>query len=257
MRTVKIGKHDVVLYDSIDELPMRRFHRFNKMMLVDSGVGSDLSSVDAHLEKIKAYIATKKNDLAIVEVDNLRTNIYLTISGISPKFLAFATLIDEIDGEKVTDISDDGLQRIVNKLDDVAMTELNEKFDSVKKKIESDLLQYFPQMFDDSSVKEYYDLIRKRTLTILNGIIKGDLESWQDDIDKITTELLVYSRPHLFSGSDSLEVQFDRQFDRMCHIISYHLNVSPKDYTVTEYYSAFEYIKELIKAKKASLKTKH
>lgn len=256
MRSIKLGEHDIVLYDSIDELPMRRFHRFNKMMLVDSGVGSDLTSVDAHLEKIKAYIATKKPDLALTELDNLRTNLYLTLNNISPKNLAFAALIAEIDGEKVTDISDDGLQKIVDKLEDVAVAELNQEFDSAKKKIESDLLQYFPAMFDDSSIKEYYDIIRKRTLTILNGIINGDLEDWQDEIDRITTELLVYTKPNLYAGSESIEVRFDRQFDRMCHIISYYLNVSPKDYTVTEYYSAFDYIKEIIKAKKQSLKIK-
>ena len=254
MKKTKIGKHDVSVYDSIDELPMRRFHRFNKMMLVQSGVGSDLTDVDTHLERIKAFIATKKPDLAINEIENLRTNIYFIMQDISPKFLAFAALVDEIDGEKVTDISDDGLTKVVEKLADTTIAELNKEFDSVKKKIEEDLLLYFPQMFDDSSVKEFYDLVRKRTLAILNGIIDGNMDNWQESIDNITTELLIYNRPQLYSGSDSIEVQFDRQFDRMCHIISYHLNVSPKDYTVTEYYSAFDYIKEIIKAKKQSLR---
>lgn len=256
MRSVELGKHKVVIYDSIDELPMRRFHRFNKMMLVDSGVGGTLSEVDLHLEKIKAFIRTKKADDAIKEVDNLRTSLYFVMNHISPKCLAFAALVKELDGEPCDDLSDDGLQKIVDKLGDIEIASLNETFDDVKKKIESDLLLYFPAMFDDSSIKEYYDIIRKRTLAVLNEILSDGADEWKNNVERITTELLIYNKPHLFSGADSIEVQFDRQFDRMCHIISYHLNVSAKNYTVQEYYSAFDYIKEIIKAKKSSLKTK-
>lgn len=254
MKKVKLGNHSLEIYDSIDELPMKRFHKFNKMMLVDSGVGSSLSDADAHLERIKAFIRVKKADEAMKEVDNLRTNLYFVISSISPKNLAFASLVKSLDGTECNDLSDDGLQDVVDKLGDVTVTELNEEFDSVKKKIESDLLQYFPQMFDDSSAKEYFDLLRRRTLSVLDGIISGKAD--ENEIERITTELLVYSKPYLFSGAESAEVQFDKQFDKMCHIISYHLNVSPKDYTVTEYYSAFDYIKEIIKAKKAAYKIK-
>lgn len=254
MKKVKLGSHSLEIYDSIDELPMKRFHKFNKMMLVDSGVGSSLSDADAHLERIKAFIRVRKADEAMKEVDNLRTNLYFVISSISPKYLAFASLVKSLDGTECNDLSDDGLQEVVDKLGDVTVTELNEEFDSVKKKIESDLLQYFPQMFDDSNAKEYFDLLRRRTLSVLDGIISGKADD--NEIERITTELLVYSKPYLFSGAESAEIQFDKQFDKMCHIISYHLNVSPKDYTVTEYYSAFDYIKEIIKAKKAAYKIK-
>ena len=41
MKTTKIGERAVVLYDSIDELPILRFHAYNKMLLIDAGVGSD------------------------------------------------------------------------------------------------------------------------------------------------------------------------------------------------------------------------
>ena len=100
MRHEKIGSHDVVIYDSIDELPMKRFHRFNKMMLVDSGVGSDLTGIDQHLAKIIAFAKTKKIDEVVTEAHNMRMNFYFVINGISPKYLAFAALVAELDGEK-------------------------------------------------------------------------------------------------------------------------------------------------------------
>ncbi len=254
MKTVELGKHKVTLYDSIDEIPMKRYHRFNKMMLVDSGIGTDLSDIDKHLNRIKSFIVGKKDDMAIREVENLRTNIYFVTQNLCPRYLAFAALVTEIDGEPMDDLSDEGLQKVVDKLSDIPMPSLNEEFEDVKKKIDDDLLQYFPDIFDDSSVKEYYDTVRKRTLAILKGITDGETEEIRSDIDKLTMELLTYSKPQSFSGADNAEIIFDKNFDKMCHLISYHLNVSPKDYTVMEFYSAFEYIKELVKTKTQSLK---
>ena len=55
MKTVKIGERTVEIYDAIDELPMLRFHKYNKMLLVDAGIGSDLQDFDTHIEKAIRY----------------------------------------------------------------------------------------------------------------------------------------------------------------------------------------------------------
>ena len=47
MKKVKLGGHKVEIYDSIDELPMVRFHKYSKMLMVDAGVGSDINDFDA------------------------------------------------------------------------------------------------------------------------------------------------------------------------------------------------------------------
>ena len=85
----------------------------------------------------------------------------------------------------------------------------------------------------------------------LVAIINGDTEHNRAEIDKITTMLLLYNRPVVFSGSDNMEIQYDKQFENMCLTISQHLHVpEPKKYTVLEYYNAFERIKELLKPTK-------
>jgi len=254
MRQTKLGKHSIVLYDSIDELPMKRFHKFNKMMLVDSGIGSDLNDIDRHLERIKAFVRQKENDHAMLEIENLRTNFFFVFQGLSPKYLAFAALVKEIDGKECDDLTDDGLKNVVEKLSDTPIDVLNKEIEDVKKKIEDDLLLYFPAMFDDASVKEYYDLVHKRIIAVLDGIVNGEDKKHDETLDRITMELLTYNKPNVFGGSESLEVRYDKQFDRMCHIISSNLNVSPKEYTVTEYYSAFDYIKEMMKQNKVKMK---
>lgn len=253
MKECIINKHNVVLYDSIDELPMLRFHKYNKMLLVDAGVGSDLSDFDRHIEKVIRYLNSPTPNMATVELENMRQNIYFIQSEVSPRHLSFAVLVKSIDGNPCNDLSDDGLQKIVDLFADVPNAELTAHLEAVKKKIDEELQLYFPKLFDDATVKEYYDQLKQRTMLMLDAIIKGDESDKREEIDHITTLLLTYTKPKSFSGSDSVEIQYDKQFENMCLMLSQHLHVNPKSFTVLEYYNAFEYIKE--QAKKASRKS--
>ena len=49
MKTVQIKGMDVELYNSIEDLPIMRFHKYNKMLLIDAGIGSDLADFDRHM----------------------------------------------------------------------------------------------------------------------------------------------------------------------------------------------------------------
>ena len=71
MKTTKIGNLEVELYDAIDELPIARFHAYNKALLIDAGIGSDLADWDTHIEKTIRFIRVGKPDLAEKELDNL------------------------------------------------------------------------------------------------------------------------------------------------------------------------------------------
>ena len=61
MKTVKIGKHTVELYDTIEELPVIRFHKYQKYLLVDSGIGSTIEDFDKHIEKARRPTTNNKN----------------------------------------------------------------------------------------------------------------------------------------------------------------------------------------------------
>lgn len=87
MKTTKIGERAVVLYDSIDELPILRFHAYNKMLLIDAGVGSDLNDWDAHIEKAIRFIRKEKPDLAEKELVICGKTFISIQSAISPKYL--------------------------------------------------------------------------------------------------------------------------------------------------------------------------
>lgn len=248
MVTVKIGKHTVEMYDAIDELPIVRFHKYQKLLLVDAGIGADITAFDQRIEKTRRFLMAGKPDQAQKELENIRQCVYLIQSGINPKHRAFAALVTKIDGQDVTDCNDETLAKITETLNDTPEPELTAQLDAVKKKIDGELMLYFPVLFNDATVKEYYDLMRQRTIEVLNNIMAGATDPGATDmVEKLTTALITYTKPQLFNGPESVEIQFDRQFENLCLVLSEQLHVKPKEYTVLEFYNAFDFIQERAK----------
>lgn len=258
MVTVKIGKHMVEMYDTIDELPIVRFHKYQKLLLIDAGVGADITAFDQRIEKTRRFLMDGKTDKAQQELENLRQSVFLIQSGINPKHRAFAALVTKIDGRDCDDITDDGLAKLTETLNDAPESELTAQLEAVKKKIDAELRLYFPGLFADSEIKEYYDLLKKRTMAVLANIVAGvGNPDATPEIEKLTTALITYSNPKSFAGSDGVEIQFDRQFENLCLVLSEQLHVKPKDYSVLEFYNAFDFVKERAKqAEKAQKRAK-
>ena len=250
MVTVKIGKHTVEMYDTIEELPIVRFHKYQKLLLIDAGIGADINAFDQRIEKTRRFLMDGKTDKAQQELENLRQSVFLIQSEINPKHRAFAALVAKLDGVECGDVSDDGLAKLTETLNDAPESELTAQLEAVKKKIDGELRLYFPGIFADSEIKEYYDLLRKRTLAVLENIIAGKMNpDATPEIEKLTTALITYSNPKAFAGSDGVEIQFDRQFENLCLVLSEQLHVKPKEYSVLEFYNAFDFVQE--RAKKA------
>lgn len=248
MKTIQIGNKKVELYDSIEVLPIIRFHKFNKMVLIDAGVGSDLATFDNHIERILRFNKSKPEETA-KELENLRQNVFFIQENISPKLLAFCVLVKSIDGKPCTDISDDALKVLHDEFLEIPQNELTAQIEAVKKKIDEDLNLYFPKQFDDSAVKEYYDQLRRRTLLILENITQGETEERNNEIEKLTNVLITHAKPLNFQGSESVEIAYDLQFEEMCLLLSQSVNVNPKGFTVLEYYSAYDFLKKQLKKK--------
>lgn len=247
MRKERILSMDVEFYDSIESLPVVRFHRYNKMILVDAGIGSDLSDFDAHIQKARVYLANGKHDLASMELDNLRQNVYMIQSGVSPRHLAFCVLVKSIDGVDQLDITDEGLKAVLERFNDYPVGDMAGLLDSVKKKIDDELVLFFPEMFDDSAVKEYYGDMLKRASLILQMIIDGESPEVIKEINRIGDALIMYNKPSVFEGAKSVEIQHEKNFIDLCLMLSKRNNESPKNYTVLEFYVAFEKMKREIK----------
>ena len=123
-----------MLYDSIEELPMVRFHKYNKMLLIDAGIGSDIQAFDAHVEKVVRYMRNGDAEDAAKELENLRQSVYVVQTEQSPRNLSFACLVAKVDGRDCDDISDEGLERTRALLSDVRVKEMATVRAEAKKK---------------------------------------------------------------------------------------------------------------------------
>lgn len=244
MKEVELNGHRVKIYDSIDDLPIVRFHRYNRMLLVDAGIGSDIADFDSHIERVVAYIRKGDNQNAAKELDNLRQNVYMIMSGQSVRDLSFACLVAEVDGKLQDDLSPEGLTKVLELLGGTPRKELAEVFQSAKKKIDEELGLYFPNLFDDVTTREYYDILKHLTVTNLKRISDGDTKELQKTVSELRDRLLLFQKPKVYTGHDGLEVRHDKEFETMCLLITKETGRDAKDMSVLEYYNAYEYLRE-------------
>lgn len=242
MKTVNINKHKVEIYDSIDELPIKRFHKFNKYLLVDAGVGSDINDINEKISKIIRYIDKADKNNAKIELDNLRQSFNLIIQEVNVKHLAFMVLVKSIDGKEQTDLSEEGIKNIQSLFENQSSNFVNKLFQSIKKKIDQELDLYFPGQFDDASIKEYHDKLKSRALFQLDTIIRD--ANHIDEISQIDDFLLTLAKPKVFSGRESIEIKYDKQFEDMCLFLMHELSLDAEKLSVLQFYNSFEYIKK-------------
>lgn len=252
MKSLLINKKIVRVYDSIDEMPIVNFQKYNKYLLIDSGIGSDADDIDAHIVKIAKYIKSNNNRKALQELQNMRQNIYMVNSEISPKYLAFAALIHSVDGKEVNDLSDDGLKKLLQDLKEVKHSKVIDFLLWLKKKVTSELEIYFPGDFVNPKEKEAYDKLKARTLLVLDSVINDTDNSKQ--IDAIDTMMLNMHTPKTYIGSESVEVKYDKQFESTCLLIAQKTSMDARKMTALQFYNAIDNIKAQAEAKAKSLK---
>ena len=244
MREVELNGHKVRLYDSIDDLPIVRFHRYNRMLLVDAGIGAEIGDLDNHLERVVRYIRKGDNENATKEIENMRQNVYMVMAEQNTKHLSFACLVDSIDGVQQTDLSPDGLVKVIELLSGAPRGEIDKILASVKKKIDDELGLYFPSLFDDIRTREYYDIVKRLTVNMLMQIADGTDDERTKQAEAMREQLVLFSKPKVFTGKDGVEVRHDKEFETMCLLITKETGRDAKDMSVLEYYNAYEYLRE-------------
>lgn len=139
MKTINTGKHVVKLYDSVDELPISAYQRYNKFLLIDAGIGSSIDDVDIHIVKLAKLIGANEREKAVQELQNMRQNLFMINSNISPKYLAFAALVYSVDGKRVDAVSDDDYHELLTKIQEIPHGLLSRTLDWLKKKLPTNL----------------------------------------------------------------------------------------------------------------------
>lgn len=141
MLTKKLNGCTLEMYDSIDVAPIENYINFNRLTMLDAGIGSDLNSIMNHWEAIQRYCA--KGDTASLnqQLMNYRQALTFVVSNVSPRMLSFVALIHKIDGKVLTDFSDENMGEVLKQLSKKGLTvEIVEGFLAwVKKKLTPNL----------------------------------------------------------------------------------------------------------------------
>lgn len=253
MKNITLNGITLEIYDSIEEMPVVNFQKYNKYVLIDSGLGSDIDDIDTHLVNLAKLIKTDLKK-ASQELQNMRQNMYMVVNEISPKYMAFAALIHSVDGKELTDLSDDNLKRIISKLDKAKHSTIIDLLLWVKKKVFTELETYFPQDFGaNAKEKEVFDKLKQRVIYKLQGIIE-ETDEYAELIAEIDNYLFSLHKPQNFIGSESAEVKYDRQFETSCMLISQKTNMNAKKMTVLEFYSTMSNLQKQAEAEAKAYK---
>lgn len=252
MKNLTVNKKTVRVYDSIDEMPIINFQKYNKYLLIDSGIGSDVDDIDAHIARIAKFIKSNNAKKALQELQNMRQNMYMVNNEISPRYLAFAALIHSIDGEEVNDLSDDGLKNVLARLKEIKHSKIIDFLVWLKKKVTTELEMYFPGDFVNPKEKDAYDKLKQRTLFVLDSMINGTDNSEQ--IETIDMVMLNMHSPKSYIGSESVEIKYDKQFESTCLLIAQKTSMDAKKMTVLQFYNAVDNIKQQLEAESKSVK---
>lgn len=136
MQLVEINGHRIQLYNNAESLPMKRYQRFNKFLMLDNEVGSDFADFNKRSIKAIEFLKKDMKDQAVLEMENRRQMVYNAYMHYSPRDRALAILVHSIDDKVYTDYSKDGLDEVIDKLDEIGFTrgQVTETVTQVKKK---------------------------------------------------------------------------------------------------------------------------
>jgi hypothetical protein len=134
--TTKEGKHTILFYDSARDLPIRRYQKFNKYIMIAMQVGDSIADYDKRMVRANGYLASEDCKSAIVEITNQRQTLHHALEEYSPQNFALALMVHSIDGGIVDEYSDDALNGILDTLDKIGFTknQADTTLDAVKKK---------------------------------------------------------------------------------------------------------------------------
>ncbi|GAB4042588.1 hypothetical protein [Spirosoma litoris] len=124
MHTLTLPRGVIELHDSPRKLPESRRVEFDYYSLIESGIGSSIQDIDRHFEPLMLILGSDDLQAQTNAVNNIRYLFFgLLHKQISPKSLAFAALVETVNGKRWDDYTEEGLQGLVLKLSQMGLTQ--------------------------------------------------------------------------------------------------------------------------------------
>ncbi len=146
---VEVKGHKIELYDSTQDLPILRFQKFNKYVMIANEVGNTFEDYDQRTVKALSFLQKEMVPEAIQELSNRRQTVFNAFNEFSPKSKAFAVLIKRIDGKYYDGYSPGELDEALKHLDRIGLSYVNsmETLNDVKKNSKRSFRYIFRRIF--------------------------------------------------------------------------------------------------------------
>lgn len=248
MKKILYNGNTLEMYSSLEEIPVGRFQIYNRFVLMDAGIGSDVNSVASHVSMIQGFARTQQFEKALLQLQNYHQLLHFVVSNVSPEMNSFYVLIHKINGKLNEDVSEEGISDQMKKLSKSGLTmgKVRGFLEWFKKKVESEFAGLFPKLSNTVDTRQSYDFLQVRTLLTLKAIQGEEVDKERKRLEK---RVFDYIEPRQFSGEDGIEVSTILNFEDACLTLQQVLHVpEPKKMTVVAFYRALNKLQEMKKA---------
>ena len=102
-----------------------------------------------------------------------------------------------------------------------------------------------------SELKAFYPDVFHSSLLNYTYAVYTYLESWLDEIAEVNNEkdlalkrLAHYTQADKFSGSKSMEVAYEKNFDEICIVLNQNTSSDIREKTVREFYALYDFLEK-------------
>lgn len=242
------NKRKLIVYSSIKDLPIKRYAAYQKFNLIDAGLGADMESIAKHMAKLFQYLNNELPKEALIEAKNLYYTFHLIFENEHPSALTFACIVFSINGELQEDFSDDGLQKIVDKLHSLGFTqeELEFNLEFLKKKLSDEINLYFKDVFQEDESLQLFSNIKTKIRTLAKAIQEDNLEDYESVLKKLEKDIAAFDKPGIFDqdNPENTVLKMELYFENLCSLLENNGIQNTKFLSTFEFYSRLSYLKK-------------
>jgi hypothetical protein len=123
----------VELFDSVQELPMLRSATLHRYLALQAEVPTEGGSVADGIARAMQLGELKEWGQQSILLQNLLFGLHLCSEGIQPESMAFAALVYRVNGQVYDDMSDSGLQKVLEKTKNIPAAIIRQYLEAIKK----------------------------------------------------------------------------------------------------------------------------
>lgn len=109
----------------------------------------------------------------------------------------------------------------------------------IKKKIEDEIKDYFPEKVNESRISMHYNFLNKHGILTNRKILGEDVD---DELARVENEFYIRSKPVLYGGPKGLLMKVEKAFETNCLILQQNGVVNPEKIPVLKFYQSIELI---------------